>query len=70
MELVMLDRKILREADKVYREASKKDGVLYKVAHSRRKNRSEPYSGRKILEAYENNLPDYHKSREKAVEKI
>jgi hypothetical protein len=70
MELTMLDRKILKEADKVYRKASKKDGVLYKVAHSRRKNKSEPYSGQKILEAYERNLPDYHDSREKAVKKI
>jgi hypothetical protein len=57
-----LDQKILREAEQVYAKVSKKNTVLYKVVHSRHTNKSKQYSGRKILEAYEINVPEYHQS--------
>ena len=63
----MLDKTILQEGKRVFRKVSRKDGIVYGVAHRRRKNKAPPYNGGKVLEAYERNLADYHQATDEAA---
>ena len=72
IEMGKIDVKILHEAKRVARKLSQKRHLLQKAAHrpSRKRKRSstlEHYRGRKILAAYERNLPDYIKSAKRAM---
>ncbi len=58
----MLDKAVLKEAKQVYKQVADKRGIVYGVAHARRKNTAEVYNGSEVLEIFEVNLSGYHKS--------